>query len=155
MSNSARHPLARFPLALVTLFALSLAASAVDTPPKPGAPDLTAVRALIKAKDFASARDQLFRLIDTHQHADLYNLLGFSLRKTGDYKTALTYYQKALDFDPEHKGALEYLGELYVETQQPEKAKEQLARLVRLCPTGCEERDDLETAMRNAGILKE
>lgn len=144
--------LRRASLAAVLLFALTSVASAVDTPAAQDAPDLTAIRALIKAKDFATARDRLLRMVDQHQHADVYNLLGFSLRKTGDYRTALTYYQKALDFDPDHKGALEYLGELYVETKQPEKAKEMLARLVKLCPSGCEEREDLEKAIQEAGI---
>lgn len=125
---------------------------AVDTPTKQDAPDLTAVRALIKAKDFVAARDQLFRIVDKTQHADVYNLLGFSLRKSGDHRNALTYYQKALDFDPDHLGALEYLGELYVETKQPEKAKEQRAKLAKLCPKGCEELEDLDKAMRDAGI---
>jgi tetratricopeptide (TPR) repeat protein len=129
-------------------------APAVDTPAKQDAPDLTAVRALIKAKEFATARDPLFRIMDKTQHADVYNLLGFSLRKTGDHRNALTYYQKALDFDPDHKGALEYLGELYVETKQPDKAREQRARLAKLCPTGCEELDDLDKAMRDAGMAR-
>lgn len=44
------------------------------------------------------------------RHADVYNLLGFSLRKTGDHPKALTFYKKALDFDADHKGAPEYLG---------------------------------------------
>jgi Flp pilus assembly protein TadD len=139
--------------AAIGLTTLASAASAVDTPAKQDAPDLTAIRALIKAKDFATARDQLFRIVDKNQHADVYNLLGFSLLKTGDCRNALTYYQKALDFDPDHKGALEYLGELYVETKQPDRAKEQLARLVKLCPSGCEEREDLEKAMKDAGVL--
>lgn len=127
-------------------------ALAVDTETPKGAPDLLAVRAMIKQKDFAIARDELFRLADMHQHADVYNLLGFTLRKTGDYTRALTYYRKALDFDPNHKGAHEYLGELYVETKQPEKAREILTALIKLCPDGCEEREDLEKAMRDAGI---
>jgi tetratricopeptide (TPR) repeat protein len=84
------------------------------------------------------------------QHADVYNLLGFSLRKTGDYARALTFYKKALDFDADHKGAHEYLGELYVETGQLPKAQEQLAVLVRLCPQGCEEREDLDRAIAAA-----
>lgn len=140
-------------LAAVLFVAMaSMPARAVDTPTPKDGPDLSSVRALIKAKNFAAARDELLRLADTHQHADVYNLLGFSLRKSGDYTQALTYYKKALDFDPDHKGAREYLGELYVETKQPEKAREQLAVLVRLCPTGCEEREDLEKAMRDAGV---
>ena len=76
--------------------------------------------------------------------------MGFSLRKTGDYTTALTFYKKALDFDADHKGAREYLGELYVETGDLSKAREQLAVLARLCPQGCEEREDLEKALASA-----
>jgi tetratricopeptide (TPR) repeat protein len=70
--------------------------------------------------------------------------MGFSLRKIGDYPTALTFYKKALDFDADHKGAREYLGELYVDIGDLPKAREQLAVLTKLCPQGCEEREDLE-----------
>jgi tetratricopeptide (TPR) repeat protein len=70
-----------------------------------------------------------------------------SLRKTGDYKTALTYYTKALELKPDHKAAREYLGELYVETGDMAKAREQLASLTKLCPAGCEERADLQKAI--------
>ncbi|RTL71245.1 MAG: tetratricopeptide repeat protein, partial [Hyphomicrobiales bacterium] len=63
---------------------------------------------------------------------------------------AYTFYRKALDFDPDHKGALEYLGELYVETGDLPKARENLARLEKLCPSGCEEREDLEKAIASA-----
>src|SRR5262245_56065793 len=84
-------------------------ALAVDTTTSTDAPDLTAVRAKIKAKDFKSALVDLSGMVDRGvQHADVYNLLGFSLRKTGDYTKALTFYKKALDFDANHKGAHEY-----------------------------------------------
>src|SRR5256886_15087714 len=88
-------------------------ALAVDNVTSRDAPDLTSVRAKIKAKDYKAAIAELTPMLETHQHADVYNLMGFSLRKTGDYKQAYTFYRKALEFDPEHKGALEYLGELY------------------------------------------
>lgn len=84
------------------------------------------------------------------QHADVYNLLGFSLRKTGAYGKALTFYKKALDFDADHKGAHEYLGELYVETGRFAQAREHLAMLEKLCPQGCEEREDLAKAIAAA-----
>jgi tetratricopeptide (TPR) repeat protein len=129
----------------------SPAAFAVDTVVSKDAPDLTAVRAKIKAKDFKSALVDLNGMIDKGvQHADVYNLMGFSLRKTGDYPTALTFYKKTLDFDADHKGAHEYLGELYVETGQMPKAKEHLAILEKLCPQGCEEREDLAEAIAAA-----
>ena len=104
-------------------------ALAVDNVTSRDAPDLASVRAKIKAKDYKAALAELTPMLETHQHADVYNLMGFALRKTGDYKQAYTFYRKALDFDPEHKGALEYLGELYVETGQVEKARENVVLL--------------------------
>jgi Flp pilus assembly protein TadD len=130
-------------------------ARAVDTITSTDLPDLTAVRAKIKAKEWKAAIADLNGMIDKGvQHADVYNLLGFSLRKSGDQKTAYTFYKKALDFDPDHKGALEYLGELYIETGQLAKAQENLVRLKRLCPQGCEELEDLEKAVAQASATK-
>lgn len=139
-------------LMLMALAGAPLPALAVDSPPRQDVPDLADIRAKLKANDYAAARDQLLRLVGNHEHADIFNLLGFALRKTGDYRTALTFYQKALDFDPDHKGAHEYIGELFIETTQPDKARAHLARLMQLCPQGCEEREDLEEALRAAGI---
>jgi tetratricopeptide (TPR) repeat protein len=141
----------------LSLAALLLSASghfgrtlAIDTITSSDAPDLTAVRAKIEAKDFKGAIADLKPMLDTHQHSDVYNLMGFSLRKSGDLKQAYTYYRKALDFDPQHKGALEYLGELFVQTGQIDKAKENAAALRKLCPSGCEELADLEKAITEA-----
>ncbi len=120
---------------------------AVDVVSSRDAPDLSSVRAKIKAKDYKAALAELTPMLATQQHADVYNLMGFSLRKTGDTKQAYTFYRKALDFDPEHKGALEYLGELYVETGEIEKARQNVALLKQLCPSGCEELTDLEQAI--------
>jgi Flp pilus assembly protein TadD len=125
------------------------AAQAVDTEQSTDAPDLSAVRAKIKAHDFGGAVTELNGMIEKGvQHADLYSLLGYSLRKSGDQKTAMTFYAKALEFNPEHKGALEYQGELFVEIGDLARAKANAAKLAKLCPQGCEERDDLDQALR-------
>jgi len=126
---------------------LSAPAYAVDNMSSTDAPDLTSVRAKIKAQDYAAALAELRDLAEDLQQPDVYNLLGYTLRKTGDVKTSLTYYTKALELQPDHKAAREYLGELYVETGNLEKAKEQLAILAKLCPGGCEEREDLQKAI--------
>jgi cytochrome c-type biogenesis protein CcmH/NrfG len=126
---------------------LSIPAYAVDNIESADAPDLTSVKAKIEAKNYSGALEELRGLAEDTQQADVYNLLGFTLRKTGDYKTALTYYTKALEMQPDHKAAREYLGELYVETGEPAKAKEQLAQLEKLCPSGCEELEDLQKAI--------
>jgi Flp pilus assembly protein TadD len=141
---------------LASLLLASIAATpvlAVDTVQTREAPNLTVVRAKIKAKDWSSAVADLNGMIDKGvQHADVYNLLGFSLRNQGDTKTAQTYYQKALEFDPDHKGALEYQGELYVKLGDVAKAQANLAKLIKLCPQGCEERADLEEAIKTKAV---
>ena len=140
--------LAAVALLTATSAVMPLAAYAVDDMEATDAPDLTAVRAKIDAKDYQGALADLRDLAQDVQQADVYNLLGFTLRKTGDYETALTYYSKALELKPDHKGAHEYLGELYVETGHLDKAKEQLASLQQLCPNGCEELEDLQRAIK-------
>jgi len=123
-------------------------ALAVDNTSSTDAPDLSAVRAKIKADDYQGAIVDLNGLIDRGvQHADVYNLMGFSLRKSGDTKTALTFYKKALEFDPNHKGALEYSGELYVQIGDLASARKNAAKLAALCPEGCDELEDLQNAI--------
>jgi tetratricopeptide (TPR) repeat protein len=119
-------------------------AYAVDNLSSTDAPDLTSVRAKIAAKNYSAALAELRDLAEDSQQADVYNLLGFTLRKTGDFKTSLTYYTKALELAPDHRAAREYLGELFVETGHLDKAREQLDALAKLCPGGCEEREDLQ-----------
>ena len=137
--------------ALVVLLALApigvVPAFAVDTITSADAPDLTSVRTKIKAKDWPAALAELNTISNSAQHADVYNLLGFVNRNMGENKTAFTFYKKALDFDPNHKGAHEYLGELYVKTGDLAKAREHEVVLVKLCPQGCEELADLRKAI--------
>ena len=136
--------------ALITPFGVK-PALAVDTVTTRNTPDLRPVRTKIRAKDWTGATAELHAMIDRGiQNADVYNLLGFSLRNGGDYQSAYTFYRKALEFDPEHKGALEYLGELYVKTGEVTKAQENVVRLKQLCPQGCEELEDLEKAIAEA-----
>ena len=114
------------------------------------APDLTSVRAKVKAKDFQAAIAELTPMLDKSEHADVYNLLGFSYRKSGDLGKAASFYAKALELDANHLGALEYQGQMFVELGDMKKARANLARLVKLCPKGCEERTDLQKAITAA-----
>lgn len=93
-------------------------------------------------------------------HADILNYLGFAHRKLGRFEEARTYYDQALAIDPDHKGANEYLGELFWELGDEAAARRQLATLDRLCPFGCPEREDLarllqagEKGQRQAGLM--
>jgi len=146
-----RHWTGLVAVSSLILIAALTEARAADTNNMPLAPDLRSVRAKIKAKDFKAALAELQPLEGKGEFADVYNLMGFSYRKSGDQTRAFVYYEKALALDPNHRGALEYQGELFVETRQLDKAKANLTRLGRLCPFGCEEWTDLDEAIKAAG----
>src|SRR6266540_5268774 len=130
------------------LFATS--AFAADSMPEPArSPDkLEAVRAQIAAKNWSGAIDELKRLNDTGD-ADWNNLMGYSLRKspTPDFAGAERFYNEALRIDPRHRGALEYSGELYLQTGDLARAEQRLAALDKACFLPCAEYSDLKKAI--------
>ena len=75
------------------------------------------------------------------KNADILNYLGYTLRKTGNLEQAEIYYLKGLELDAKHLGINEYLGELYVQTNRIELAKERL-EVLKGCK--CEEYDELK-----------
>lgn len=99
---------------------------------------------LIHREQYALAIDSL-RQSDAAfgPHADIQTYLGFAHRKLGQYEQAQTYYARALRLDPEHRGANEYLGELYIETGRMDLALAQLQKLRQLCVFGCAEEEEL------------
>ena len=102
--------------------------------------DYTAGEQAVKAGKYADAVNLMQKVVGrSPQNADAWNYLGFSYRKLGKFPDALSAYEKALAINPDHLGANEYLGELYVETGDMPKAEARLARLDKLCGSGCEE----------------
>jgi Flp pilus assembly protein TadD len=100
---------------------------------------------MIKGEQYAEAIPLLQKVVaDNPRDADAWNYLGFAARKLGRKEEALGYYQKALAVDAKHKGANEYLGELYLMMNDLPKAEAQLAILKGICATNCEEVEDLE-----------
>jgi tetratricopeptide (TPR) repeat protein len=80
-------------------------------------------------------------------NADILAYLGYAYHMTGDNDLAADYYQVALQENPDHLLAHEYLGELYLDKHMIASAQEQLAQLTRLCAAGCDERDALSKAI--------
>ncbi|HEY3698937.1 MAG TPA: tetratricopeptide repeat protein [Spongiibacteraceae bacterium] len=94
----------------------------------------------VKAVEYINAGDykhaiSLLKRTDraAPRNADVLNYLGYSYRKSGDQENGLKYYQKALDVEPNHRGANEYMGELYLEMNNLPKAEERLAVLANSC----------------------
>ncbi len=108
-------------------------------------PNYAAAVEKIEAGDYEAAIALLQSVADTDpDNADAFNYLGYANRKLQRYSVALEHYQRALAIDARHRGAHEYVGELYLETGDLEKAEEHLAALDRICFFGCEEYDELK-----------
>ena len=94
----------------------------------------------IRQERFDAAIGALQQVLDRRPNdADALNLMGYSQRRTGHLDRSLDYYNKALALNPNHIGANEYLGELYLEMKDVKKAEERLAILEKVCGTSCEE----------------
>ena len=144
-------PMPKFSFLVVGSLAL-LAAAGGDDPPK--SVEIEKSKALIDNKDFKPAvLLSKAALAKASNNADAWNLMGYAHRKLGQVDQALGFYQKALSLNAEHRGALEYLGELYLQTGRPKQAKEMLKRLDDACFFGCEEYDDLKKAFQVAKVI--
>jgi len=86
-------------------------------------------------------------LLKSPDDPDLFNYIAYSHRNLGQFEDAFVYYFKALEIDPHHRGANEYLGELYLQTGQLAEAQERLQVLDKECFFPCGEYRDLKKAI--------
>jgi len=136
-------------LSVALLAACVHTAFAADTEPAAATADkLAAARAQIAAKSWRGAIDELTKVNDPVS-ADWNNLMGYSLRKAKvpDYAAAERYYDEALRIEPQHRGALEYSGELYLMKGDLPKAEQRLAALDKACRLPCDEYTELKKAV--------
>lgn len=90
--------------------------------------------AAFEQEDWQGVLDHMSAALEARPWQDnAHNLMGFAYRKLGDYPAALDAYGKALTLNPYNRGALEYLGEAYLELDRPDDAKETLDRLADAC----------------------
>jgi Flp pilus assembly protein TadD len=145
---------------LLSLFVLALSLllvrpqlTAMDTPDpksKDENPNMEAGRKALEAKDFNGAVGHFTKAVEAEpKNADAHSMLGYSYRKQGTFDKSMESYQRALKLDSNHRGAHEYLGELYLEMNQVDNAEKQLAALKKSCPWfgKCEEYEDLKKAV--------
>lgn len=98
----------------------------------------------IKAEDWKGAIVLLEKsLLRNAKSADAENLLGYSHRQLGDYDRAFKHYARALDLNPKHLGAHEYVGKAYLKIKNLKQAKVHLGKLGNLCAYDCPEYRDL------------
>jgi tetratricopeptide (TPR) repeat protein len=115
---------------------------------KPVDPTFAQARTLIEARNYPAAMPLLQQVVARDpRNADAYNLMGYATRKAGNPQGSLQYYTTALQIDPKHLGAHEYIGEAYLMLNRPQEAEQHLARLDSLCLFGCTEYRMLKTAI--------
>ena len=109
-------------------------------------------RSKLSKENYKSALRQLKKVTAQEpKNADAWSLRGFSERKLGKQKNASKAYNRALEINPVHKGALSYQGELFLQQNNREKALINRKRLAGLCPDGCSQLDDLDKALNGEG----
>ena len=108
-------------------------------------PDYAAGKQAIAVKDWPAAIKSLNAAAwrDT-RNADLQNYLGYAYRNAGQLDLAFQHYQRALQLNPRHRGAHEYIGEAYLLVHNLAQAEEPLAALHKICLIPCEEYEDLK-----------
>ena len=147
-SNSAKSQLNRFELGKLAVAATTATPTPTTQATKQLSVFLSEADALIKQKNFTAALNLLKQADSTYaNNADVNNLLGFSSRNLKQFSASARYYQKALRINPNHLGALEYQGELFLQTKKVSAAKKNLAKLKQLCGVNCEEYLDLKKAI--------
>jgi len=148
-----RHAATACRLATAVTLALLLASpldvrGADSAPPFSSSPAddaLGPARKAIEARDWARAITLLEAQKTARPNdADVHNLLGFAERQRGNLDAAFVHYERALQLNPKHRGAHEYVGETWLLAGNLAKAKEHLAALDKLCPFSCEEYRDLK-----------
>lgn len=128
-------------------------------------PDYARGKAAFEAEDWQGAVANLTLVVMRRPwHDNAHTMLGYAWRKLGRYDLSLESYRAALALNPRHRGALEYLGELYLEQGRDGEARATLLKLAEVCDyvvmafdnrgwkSGCEELNDLKAAFAAKGV---
>lgn len=108
-------------------------------------PDYMAGEAAVKRKDWPEVVARMKAAIERDaKNADAWNYLGYAHRHLGDMDSSFKAYDTALQLNPRHRGAHEYVGEAWLKVGRPDKAEEHLKALDKLCFFPCEEYTDLK-----------
>lgn len=119
-------------------------------PERPGQAAFKQGKDLIEQKRYADAIVPLKQAVNAQPgNADYLTELAYASRKAGQRDASFEYYAAALKADPDHVGALNYLGMLYVETNRPHKAEKMLQKIDDECFFPCDEYTSLKAAIES------
>jgi tetratricopeptide (TPR) repeat protein len=108
-------------------------------------PDFVAGEKAVKAQQWPAAVQSMTKVVERDAaSAGAWNYLGFSYRHMGELDKSFAAYDKALQINPQHRNAREYLGEAYLQAGRLDDAEAQLKALDKLCRLPCEQYRDLK-----------
>jgi Flp pilus assembly protein TadD len=110
--------------------------------------DYAAGKKAVDAKQWTEAAQRFERTARRYpEHADLQNMLGYTYRNLKNYDLAFLHYRRAIELDPRHRGAHEYIGETYLLVGDVASARKHAKALREICLLPCDELADLERAI--------
>ena len=113
--------------------------------------DLSKIVIQVRNENFSEALTDLEKYVyENPNDSNGWNYIGFVSRKLKKFDDAERYYSVGLEISPNHVGILEYQGELYIETNRLEMAKQNLKKLNDLCIFNCNERNELRDLIVSA-----
>ena len=112
-------------------------------------PDYATAKTAMDNKDWQTAI-RLFHIaaLRDPDSADLNNYLGYSYRNLKQMDLAFKYYHRALELNPRHRGAHEYIGEAFLMVGDVTSAEKHLENLREICLIPCDELGVLEKAIK-------
>ncbi len=146
---SSRRRAAGFALAAVIAVATALPCLAdpgeTDSRAATIDPDYATGKQALERKDWREATRRFSQAaLRDPNNADLQNYLGYSYRNLKQLDLAFKHYKRALELNPRHRGAHEYIGEAFLLMKDLAKAQEHVAALESICLLPCEELSDLK-----------
>ena len=128
-------------------------------------PDYAAGRAAFEREDWPGAIGHLTIVLTSRPwHDNANTMIAFAWRKLGNYDLAFEHYARALQQNPRHRGALEYMGEAYLDLGRHDEARATLLRLAEVCDlvvmafdnrgwnSGCDELIELKAGFALRGV---
>jgi len=110
-----------------------------------------------RAKAYGGDYRDAIALLEPISHTNdprVLNFLGYSNRKLGMFDTALAYYRRALEINPDYTLARSYLGEGYLQIGRADLAQIELAEIAERCGKSCSEFRFLETEIHRYFLAK-
>ena len=105
-------------------------------------------RQLLAEENYRAAAVELKQLAKSNElNPEIWSLLGRAAHLKGDYLGSKIAFEKALKLVPDDKTTLGFQADLFLSIGDKQSAHSNLEKLKVLCPSGCESRERIASAL--------